>query len=232
MQFGGMLKNSFIDYPGKICSVVFTVGCNFRCPYCHNPNLVHGNGDVSLLGEGVLAFLKKRRGLIDGLAITGGEPTLHGALLPFLEKMKVEGFPVKLDTNGSRPEVLADILDRGLVDYVAMDLKTLPEAYPQGLGAPSDIASRLKRSIALIKNSGVRHEFRTTCVRPFVSVELMPELGTLIAGADRWCLQSCRLDDVLNPDYFTDPDAAQFTPEEMDMLKAAATPYVADCRVR
>lgn len=170
MFIGGLQKSSLIDYPGEIVCIVFLAGCNLRCGFCHNPELVLPKliEKQPHIKEGVFFdFLKSRKNLLDGVVVTGGEPTIHSDLSGFLKKIKKLGFLVKLDTNGTHPEVLRDLIDAGLVDYIAMDIKTSlnKKRYSQVIGVVANIKN-IKQSIEIIKNSGLDHEFRTTAV-PF-----------------------------------------------------------------
>lgn len=158
-----MQKLTLLDYPGHVACTVFTVGCNMRCPFCHNASLVTRN-DEELKEEEFFDFLEKRKGLLDGVCVTGGEPLLQPDIKDFLKRIKSMGFKVKLDTNGSFPDRLEEILDEGPVDMVAMDLKNTFEKYPQTVGVEGFDCAAIKRSIELIKNSGIEHEFRTTVV--------------------------------------------------------------------
>ena len=203
MKIGGFLKFSLIDYPGKIAAVVFTQGCNFHCPYCHNPELVlpeHFREPIP--EEKVLTFLKERASQIEGVVITGGEPTIQKDLIPFLKKVKELGYPVKLDTNGSHPDVLKDVLQLGLVDYIAMDIKAPLEKYGQ-LTDLKEYAQRVRESIRTILNSAVDHEFRTTLAAPVVLAEDLPKIVPLIHGAKKYRLQRFILrDNILNKELF------------------------------
>ena len=138
MRIGGLQKSSLIDYPGKICAIVFTIGCNFRCPYCHNPELVDETAE-ELSQDEFFAFLEKRIGKLDAVTITGGEPTLHNDLVPFIIKIKELGFLVKLDSNGTHPDVLAQLISEKSVDYIAMDIKAPLQKYTQTVARPVDI---------------------------------------------------------------------------------------------
>jgi pyruvate formate lyase activating enzyme len=189
MKIGGLLKFSLIDYPGKISAVIFTQGCNFRCPYCHNPELVVPEKFGPSIDEGaILNFLAKRVRQLQGVVVTGGEPTLHNDLIDFLKKIKRMGYPIKLDTNGSNPDVLAKIIDLQLVDYIAMDLKAPLEKYSQ-LTALKDCAEHVQQSIKMILGSEIDHEFRTTLARPVVPEEDLPKMVSLIEGAQKYRLQ-------------------------------------------
>ncbi len=189
MLIGGLLKFSLIDYPGKVAAVVFTQGCNYRCPFCHNPQLVLPELFTEPIAmDEVLGFLEKRRGQLQGVVITGGEPTLHEGLKDFIRRVKAMGYLVKLDTNGSRPEVLRAILDEKMVDLVAMDVKASPAGYAKATGARCDLDS-VRASIALIKESGVDHVFRTTAVKGFLMPEDVAAVRILLGRVRRYKLQ-------------------------------------------
>jgi pyruvate formate lyase activating enzyme len=232
MSIAGLQKTSLIDYPGLVSCVVFLTGCNFACPYCHNPDLARGDlpaGGAMALDDFV-AFLEQRRGFLDAVVITGGEPTLSGDLVEICRAIKSLGFLLKLDTNGSRPQVVARLLEAGLVDYLAMDLKTLPEEYAPHL-SPRPCAEALTDSIRIIQASGLAHEFRTTCVRPFVDQDRIAAMARRISGAPLYALQALQTESLLNPDFFQ-PLPAPFSPSEMEQLRAAAAPYVQRCILR
>lgn len=191
MQFGGLQELTLIDYPGKIAATVFTIGCNLRCYYCHNAELVLPEKikKQPIITEGsVLEFLKSRVNLLQGLCITGGEPTLQNDLPRFAKAVKDLGFLVKLDTNGTNPEMLRLMVTNRLVDYIAMDVKASLGRYEEVTGAAIDI-DRLKDSIDFIKQSGVEYEFRTT-VAPGITKEDILEIANLISGADNYYLQT------------------------------------------
>lgn len=232
VRIGGIQKQSLIDYPGRMSCVLFLTGCNFHCPYCHNPELARGETG----GRGVpnldqfLDFLYQRRGFLDGVVISGGEPTLQAGLVELCEYVRMLGYPLKLDTNGSRPGVLKHLIDRGLVDYIAMDIKTHPLLYRRHVGSDCDPAVLLE-SIRLIIDSGIDHEFRTTCVKPIVSPETIGDVVHLIKGADQYVLQQFRDTGVLNPGFFQGPSQL-YSHAELDLLKAAAARHVACCLVR
>jgi pyruvate formate lyase activating enzyme len=190
-----------LDWPGKICTVVFLGGCNFRCPYCHNPELVEaGESTRGLPWTEVEGFLKKRAGWIDGVSITGGEPTLHADLSAFCRDLKDLGMLVKLDTNGSRPEALEELLEKNILDYVAMDVKSSFEKYSQVAGKAVD-PSRIERSIRLIVASGVEHEFRCTVVPGLVDLVDLLSLAQRLAGASELVLQQFRPEVTLDPGF-------------------------------
>ena len=189
MKIGGFQKVSLIDYPGRISAVVFTRGCNFRCPFCHNPELVDPERFTDLIPEPeILSFLEKRRGRLDAVVITGGEPTLQPELLPFVIHLRAMGYRIKLDTNRALPEVIEEMLGRRLLDYIAMDIKAPLGKYGEATGVKAD-GRRITRSISLIMGSGIEYEFRTTAVRSFLAPPDFEEIGRLIAGAKRFVLQ-------------------------------------------
>lgn len=183
MRIVGIQKLTLLDYPGKVACTVFLNGCNFRCPYCHNAQLLGNDAQPVMTAEELLAFLKKRRGILDGVCITGGEPTIHSALPELIRAVRDLGYRVKLDTNGYRPEVLKALLDGELLDYVAMDLKNGPGAYGETVGIPSPDLGRVGESIRLLLDSGIEFELRTTVVKPLHSGE------TLTSMAD-WLLKA------------------------------------------
>ncbi len=187
MLIAGFEKLSLIDYPGNICSVIFTGGCNFRCPFCHNPELVVRTKQP-LEEEKILYELKKRKKFIDGVCISGGEPTLHKNLKCLIKKIKALGLKVKLDTNGTNPPILKELLDEGLVDYVAMDVKTSPEKYETATGVNVNM-KKIEQSIKIIIESGVEHEFRTTMIPGIVDMKDVAEITSSIKGAKKYALQ-------------------------------------------
>jgi len=201
MQIRGWVRTSLIDYPGKIAAVLFTSGCNFRCPYCQNSELVlHPESLPAIDPVEIFQFLTRRRGLIDGVVITGGEPTLQNGLEHFLRKVKELGLATKVDTNGYRPQVLRELLERGLLDCVAVDIKTSLAKYPLAAGMPVDVR-RIEESVGLILSSGVDHEFRTTVVPGIVAPEDVEEIAKLIAGAGKYILQQFRPQVTLDPRF-------------------------------
>lgn len=184
MQIGGVQKTSLLDFPDKISAIVFTQGCNFRCGYCHNPELIVLKTEPS--NDGFFEFLERRRRKLDGVVITGGEPCLQNDLIEFIKRIKYMGFLVKLDTNGTRPEVLKQALP--LVDYVAMDIKAPLEKYYDIVRIKVN-QDKILESISLIMNSNVDYEFRTTVVKSQLSYTDFEKIGELIKGAKRYYLQ-------------------------------------------
>ena len=199
MRIGGLQKTTMLDFPGKVSSVVFTQGCNFFCPYCHNPDLVVYRGEALAVAD-VIAFLVKRRKVLEGVVISGGEPTLHEGLFSFCATVKSLGYAVKLDTNGSRPEVLRLLLQAELLDYVAMDVKADPEQYPAIL-CPQGAGDTILRSMALLEESRIPHEFRVPCVAPFINADSFTAIIEHINQAPLF-LQAVRLANVLQADFF------------------------------
>lgn len=230
MDAAGLQKNSLIDFPGKVGCVVFLSGCNFACPYCHNPQLARGEYPDRITFDRLLDFVTERRGFLDGVVITGGEPTLQTDLPDWCRTFRQNGLSVKLDTNGSRPDTLAALIRDKAVDYIAMDIKTAPADYGPPL-CPSADAPGITRSIELIMNSGMPYEFRTTCVKPFIDQFKIGDIGRAIQNARQWTLQTFRSDTLLKPDFFdrTDPG---FSPEAMAGLQQVAAGWVQKCIVR
>lgn len=191
MIIGGLQKISLLDFPEKIAAIVFTMGCDFRCGYCHNPELINGEAKI----EEVFEFLKTRQGKLDGVVITGGEPCLQKDLPEFIKQVKELGFAVKLDTNGSFPEMLEKVLPD--LDYVAMDIKAPLEKYSQIVNVDVD-TSKILKSIEVLKNGGVDYEFRTTVVKSQLSFEDFEKIGQLIQGAPRYYLQRFEASKILD----------------------------------
>ena len=184
MKIVGIQKLTLLDYPGKVACTVFLNGCNFRCPYCHNAELL-GEIEPVMTTDELLAFLRKRQGILDGVCITGGEPTLHPELPELMRSIRDLGYAVKLDTNGYRPEFLGALLREGLLDYVAMDLKNGPDAYAQTVGLKAVDLGKLRESIGLLLDSGVEFELRTTVVKPLHSGESLTSMADWLLEATR-----------------------------------------------
>lgn len=199
MVIGGLHRFSLIDYPGRISGVIFTVGCNFRCSYCHNPELVENSVDI-ISEDGVLSFLNERKDKLDGIVLTGGEPTLQSDIIEFIEKIKKLGFLVKLDTNGSRPEIIKELIDRNLIDYIAMDIKAPIERYREITLSNID-TTKILESINLVVSSSIEYEFRTTVVRSLLSKEDILKIGEMIRSARLFVLQEFKPTKTLNPAF-------------------------------
>jgi pyruvate formate lyase activating enzyme len=190
MRWANLPVTTLIDYPGRVAATLFTIGCNFRCPFCHNPELVlpeRSRESAVVTSDAVLASLVERCGFFDGVVITGGEPTTQSDLVPFARRVKELGYRVKLDTNGSRPDVLESLFDFNLVDYVAVDLKGPRPRYERFAGVVVD-ASRIERSIGLVRQRAPDYEFRTT-VAPGLTAESLDVISRWIDGAKRYVLQ-------------------------------------------
>jgi pyruvate formate lyase activating enzyme len=192
MRINGFEGISLIDYPGKVSSIVYTSPCNFKCPFCHNPSLVGVNEEILGVDE-VINDISERAGFIEGVTISGGEPLLQDDLGLFIGILKKMGLKVKLDTNGYLPENLEKLIDKNLLDYIAMDIKTSPERYQFACGVKVDMA-RIKNSVSLIRGSGVPYEFRTTVVPGLVEEEDMARIGEMISGAELFSVQQFRND--------------------------------------
>lgn len=190
MLIKGFQKLTLLDYPGKTACAVFTGGCNFRCPFCHNASLVidANRGEKYEMKE-IISFLEKRQKLLDGVCVTGGEPLLQSDIKVFLEKIKNMGYLIKLDTNGYTPEKLVEMVDVGLVDYVAMDIKNCAKKYLITAGVDVDI-NKILKSIDFIMNSGVDYEFRTTVVKEYHTVSDIEKIACMINGAEKYFLQN------------------------------------------
>lgn len=229
MKFGGWQRFSMIDYPEKICAIGFTQGCNFRCPYCHNPELVEPEQfNDTIEQEKILDFLKERVGKIEGVTITGGEPTIHHDLLDFIKKIKALGFLVKLDTNGSNPKVLKEIIENKMVDYIAMDLKGPSHRYLEIAKTQVPVENMLA-SIELIMNSGILYEFRTTVVNTMLSKEDILATARMISGARLYVLQKFLPTKALDPDFLQEDT---YSDEEFEVMRQSLVGLVKECSVR
>lgn len=200
MIIAGFQKMTLIDFPGKIATTVFVQGCNFRCHFCHNPALIHGQNNSVISEEDFFLFLKKRKGLLDGVCITGGEPTIYSDLFDFIEKIRSFGFFVKLDSNGTDPSVLEEVINRKIVDYIAMDIKHCIHKYAEAIGTNVD-ANDIRKSIQLLLQERVDYEFRTTVVPGIHTYDDFEIIAQEIRGAKRYFLQKYRESKVLNPEY-------------------------------
>jgi len=189
MKISGFQKLTLLDYPGKVACIIFTQGCNFRCPYCQNSLLIPMDSDYLIDEEEVFSYLNKRKGVIDGLVISGGEPTLQKDLVKFIKRVKDMGFLVKLDTNGSNPKILQELIDNDLVDYIAMDIKYLLNDYKVVAGLKV-IADKLDKSINIIKKSNISHEFRTVIIKNIHDVDIILKISNYIGKDEKYYLQN------------------------------------------
>ena len=190
MNIKGLQKLTLLDFPGKVACTVFLGGCNMRCPFCHNAPLVLGYGGEDISEEEFFSFLEKRRGRLEGVCISGGEPTLSPALPEFICRIRSLGYAVKLDTNGLSPDMLEGLLREGLVDYVAMDIKSSREGYAKASGIPDIDLTKIEKSAALLMKSDTPYEFRTTVVRELHDEGDMVRIGEWLSGAKNYFLQS------------------------------------------
>jgi pyruvate formate lyase activating enzyme len=221
-----------VDYPGHVSCVIFLAGCNFHCPYCHNPDLVGANPSNSSLydEEAVFRFLDQRKGLLDSVVLSGGEPTLQKGLIAFCRRIKKAGYLVKLDTNGSRPHMIKRLIEEELIDFAAMDIKADPDRYPAELTDAFD-RLRLLASIRILMDSAPDYEFRTTCAKSFVKPQSMEKITKTIKGAKLFTLQQVQIGRTLNPSVF-EGITATYTDDELFHLKVIAKKWVKKCLIR
>lgn len=227
MKIAGLQKTTLLDYPGKVACTVFLAGCNFRCPYCQNAEIAFAQGGEDIPPEELLAFLRRRRGILDGVCVTGGEPLVHTRIGELLRKIKALGYAVKLDTNGSFPARLKALCAEGLVDFVAMDIKHAPAQYARAAGVPADMDA-IGESAAFLLGGSVPYELRTTVARGLHTAADMEEIGRWLRGAKRYYLQNFRPGDTLPPGCTLEP----FSDEEMLALKRALAPFIPAVRIR
>jgi pyruvate formate lyase activating enzyme len=229
MIFGGFTSFTLIDYPKKTAAMVYTIGCNFRCPYCHNPELVDETVETTLPDTYVLDFLRGRQHLLDGVVITGGEPTIHGDnLLGFMREVKELGFLVKLDTNGTNPTFLLKAIEKGVVDYIAMDIKAPLHSYHKTVGRPVDMHA-IEKSIDILRSGRIPYEFRTTVIKSLLSEEDLEVMFQTIKGASSYYLQKFIPTKILNPQF---KKKVTYSDEEFLTFKHMAEKYVTYCGIR
>lgn len=230
MNIRGLYKTSLVDFPGKITSVVFTGGCNLQCGYCHNPDMVLGSGNVSAVSEDyVFEFLSGRRKLIDGVTVTGGEPAIQADLPRFLEKIRDMGFLVKLDTNGFFPDVIRSVTEAGLVDYVALDVKSSPEKYNLVTGRDFPFSTVLE-TINILAGSGTDFELRTTCIPQLVTAEDISLIGDAVGGVKKYSLQQ-----FVNTGRLIDPSLQELSPYPVayiELMKNKCLEFAESCIIR
>ncbi len=229
MQIAGLQKSSLLDYPSKIAAVIFTLGCNFRCPYCHNPNLITAVSSHSLFDEtAVFNFLKQRQGKLDAVVVSGGEPSLQKDIAEFFRKIKDLGYLAKLDTNGTNPDVIKRLVNEKLVDYIAMDIKSPLNKYEQTVCRSIDIG-KISESIEFIMSCGVEYEFRTTVVRSQLDILDFENIGKTLKGAKRYYLQKFRSDITLNPDFSKEQT---YTDMEFEKIQSILKSYIDEVLIR
>lgn len=210
MKICGLQKLTLLDFPTKTACTVFTGGCNLRCPFCHNASLALSTAEAMDEAE-FFTFLNKRKGLLQGVCVSGGEPLLQKDITEFIKRIQDMGYEVKLDTNGTMPEKLGELLEKGLLDYVAMDIKNSPEKYGEAVGIKGFDFSNVAKSMELLRNSGLPYEFRTTVVKPLHTAESLEKLASLIKEGESWYLQQyAEGGEQINP-----AGLAPYTDEEM-----------------
>lgn len=223
MLIGGFQKCSMIDYPDKLSAIVFSLGCNFRCPYCHNPELVLPEKFLPVIDENtILDFLKTRIGKLDGVVLTGGEPCLQKDLIEFAKKIKDLGFAIKLDTNGTYPATIEKFIKNNIADYFAMDIKTTPAKY-QTFFSNNINFNDILSSIDLIMNSDKDYEFRTTVVKSLITIKDFDEIGSMISGANKYFLQKFEPTKLLNESFSA---AKTYSNEEFRLIINSLKNYV------
>ena len=228
MTFGGLEKFTLIDYPGKIACVAYTIGCNFRCPYCHNPELVDETVQMRITEKEFFDFLGERTHMLQGVVITGGEPTMHGDLPAVMERTKSLGYLVKLDTNGTNPVMLHQVVEAGIVDYVAMDIKSPLLKYSATVARPVDIEA-IQSSIDFLLSAPVEYEFRTTVIKGMQTPEDIEEMGKEIKGARRYFLQKFIPTKILNPQFIK---KTTYSDKEFEGFQKKLQNYVNYCGIR
>ncbi len=227
MKLCGLQKTTLLDYPGHLAATIFLGGCNFRCPFCHNSELLGPDAREEYSEEDILQFLKRRAGILEGVCITGGEPTLTHDLEPFIRKIRGLGYLVKLDTNGFQPEVLKDLISKGLLDYIAMDIKSGRDNYQQAAGVPGLQINHIEESVSLLMNGTLPYEFRTTAVKGIHTAEDFMDIGKWIAGCSHYYIQNyVDSDQVLCPGY------SSFTKEELMEFVNIVSPYIPQTALR
>ena len=223
----GFQKLTLLDYPGKTACTVFTGGCNFRCPFCHNAGLVTRLDTEIITESEIFEHLKKRQGILDGIAITGGEPLLQGDIEEFLSKVREYDYAIKLDTNGSFPQKLKSIIEKGLCDYVAMDIKNSKEKYPETVGIDTFDLSAIEESVEILKESSVPFEFRTTVTKNFHTIIDIENIGKWIAGTENYYLQN-----FVDSGNLIDSNVEGVSKAEMEEMLEAVKKYVATAEIR
>lgn len=230
IRIGGLQKMTLLDYPGKVACTIFTAGCTFKCPFCHNRDLVYIPENYEFFDtEKVFAYLKKRQGLLDGVCISGGEPLIQEGLKPFLERIKDLGYLIKLDTNGNEPDELKDLVESHLVDYVAMDIKNTPDKYAMTVGMNPDSfrLDEIKASATYLKSGAVEHEFRTTVVKELHTKEDLVEIARWIGKDNAYFLQQFNDSGTLIREGFT-----AYSSDEMNEMLEAVRKYTPKAELR
>lgn len=227
MNIHGLQKMTLLDFPGKVACTVFLGGCEFRCPYCHNSELLDMNAPALMDDTELFKFLEGRKGLLDGVAITGGEPLLRKDIVEFIKHIREMGFLVKLDTNGNHPDKLREILETGLVEYVAMDVKNSKERYGETIGLPVFNVNRVDESIQILLSGKVEYEFRTTVVKEFHDAASFEGIAEWIKGADNYYLQG-----FVDRETVMYSGLGAYSKEEMETLQDIVKPHVKHIEIR
>lgn len=227
MQITGLQKLTLLDFPERIACTVFISGCNLRCPFCHNAPLVITKPSESCLSElDLLFFLQSRIGILDGVCITGGEPTLHSELPDLIQKIRSLGFAVKLDTNGTNPSCLKTLLEDGLLDYVAMDIKNSPARYAQTCG-DIDLLANVQESVKILMNSDIEFEFRTTVCHPLHTIADVRQIGVWLQGTSRYYFQQ-----FIDSGNLIGRGLTPFSKTEMEEMRQAVLPWIPNTQIR
>ena len=228
MEFHGFNKTTLLDFPKHLACTAFTGRCNLRCPFCHNADLVlQPDSQPVITGEAVISFLERRKDTLEGICITGGEPTLQKDLLPFLKQCKELGYLTKLDTNGTRPDVIRAALNAKLLDYIAMDIKNSPARYAETCGLSSVRFSDFEESVDIIKNCGLPYEFRTTVVKEFHTKEDFLAIGEWLKGAECYALQAFK-----DSGNLIQPGLSGYTRDELTAFRELLVPYFDEVLLR
>lgn len=227
MNIHGLMKMTLLDYPQKVACTVFLGGCDMRCPFCHNWELIDGNAPAIMDEQELYHFLEKRKGLLDGVVFTGGEPTLRKDLQDVIRHVKEMGYDIKLDTNGNHPKQLKKIVESGLIDYVAMDIKNSPDKYGITIGLPEFDISRIKESVDYLLKGKIDFEFRTTVIKQYHDEQSFREIGQWIQGAPRYYLQG-----FVDRDTVPVKGLEVHSKEQMQRFLDIVTPYVGVAELR
>jgi pyruvate formate lyase activating enzyme len=230
VTFNGIYKTSVVNYPGRVCTVLFVGGCNLKCGYCYNGDLVN-NADAleSYSSEDILSILKKRQNLIDAVTISGGEPTIYKGLLPFLKELKtLPGFSVKLDTNGLNPDIVKSALEENLIDMIALDIKTSPAKYSTLTAVEIDF-SKVLQTLSIIKDYGVDYELRTTAVPGFMSIEDLEEIKAAVGTVTNYHIQQFIPDNTLDPAF---SDLYPFSKQELESFRKSILTFAKNCSIK
>ena len=231
MEIGGLQKTTLIDYPGRLAATVFIIGCDFRCPFCYSPELVLPEkikNQPRILEKDFFDFLKERKGLLEGVVICGGEPTIHQKLPDFCKKIKKLGYLVKLDTNGSNPRMLKDLIDDKLIDYVAMDIKAPKAKYSEAAGVKVNI-KKIEESIDILKEGKIDYEFRSTVVPTILEKEDILKIAQWIGPAKKYYLQNFRPEKTINPKF---EKIKPYPQEYLLEIQKVISPFFEICQVR